>query len=183
MANIAVRRKSGFIMRDGGRRRETLWLGGIEVQSTLAAASTAAILTSLSAAGLALRPFTIVRTRGYLYLRSDQIAVAEYQSVAYGQCVVSDQAVSIGVTAVPTPVTDNFSDLWYVYERIMNDLMVSSSGVGAGNFITSGRGFAFDSKAMRKVEDGQDVVSVAETAATSDGSVLNVFDRILVKLH
>ena len=40
--------------------------------------------------------------------------------------MVSDQAVAVGVSAIPTPVTELSSDLWFVHQWIMNS-------VGAGD--------------------------------------------------
>ena len=134
--------------------RKTFWFAAVHVESNMAAASTAVIQTSLNAAALALRPFTIVRTRGYFHVRSDQISASEDQDVCYGEIVVSDQAVAIGVTAVPISCTDSQSS-WHVYES-MSSRFSFVSGVGfdpAGGILTR-----FDSKAMRKVEEGQDLI-------------------------
>ncbi len=159
--------------------RETLWLQGVVTEDVLAAASSAVVIGSLNAAALALRPFTIVRTRGVLQVRSDQIAASEQYEAQYGHAVVSDQAVGVGVTALPTPDTDNGSDLWMVFQTVM----------GTVRFVT-GAGFSermsqleFDSKAMRKVEGGQDLVLMAEASAISSGLTLRAFSRILIKLH
>ncbi len=73
MANIITARRSGFVRRGGSQRRQTLWFGGVSVQSTLAGASTAILQTSLNAAALALRPFTVVRNHGFVFLESDQV--------------------------------------------------------------------------------------------------------------
>jgi len=172
-------RKSGFVRRHGRMVRETNWFSGTLVNSTVAAASTAVLLTSLNAAALALRPFTVIRTRGILQIRSDQTAAAESQQAAYGECVVSDQAQAIGVTAVPTPVTDSGSDLFYVYEWLLNSLEVTTD---IGRYIDQPP-YRYDSKAMRKVEVGQDMITVWETGAASDGASLTVFSRALIKLH
>ncbi len=178
MANINVGRKSGLILRAGQMRRKTLWLGTAGSNITIATAGTAIIATSLSASGLGLVPFTVIRTRGMLNLRSDQEAASESQGVAYGHCKVSEQAVAIGVTAVPTPVTDSESDLWFVYQDIMNHLQVTPAGTGPSN-----QTFEFDSKAARKVEDGESLISVLETRAFSDGAGILVAFRQLIKLH
>ncbi len=180
MPNIHTNRKSGFIRRSGVMRRETLWLGGVYQDTAIAAASTALILTALTAAGLALRPFTVVRSRGLLFVSSDQEAGDERQSVAYGACVVSDQAVGIGVTAVPTPATDNDSDLWFVHESLFNNFQFAS-GVGFDG--ASGTKYPIDSRAMRKVEDGSDLITVVETSAVSFGTRVLSFNRVLLKLH
>ncbi len=179
MARLNVGRKSGFILRGGVSRRQTFWFSGLEVRSALAAASTAAVQTSLNAAALALRPFTIVRTRGVLFLRSDQEGASENQDIAYGNIVVSDQATAIGVTAVPTPATDSQSD-WYVYERMINRFQLFTA---VGFHPNAGMFMAFDSKAMRKVTEGEDVLTVVETDAISAGATVSSFARILIKLH
>jgi len=181
MAHIITGRKSGFITRDGRKRRETRWLAGLSTNTVAAAANNATLLTSLNAAALALRPFTVVRTRGFMYIRSDQNAASETYEMAYGEAVVSDQASAIGVTAVPTPTTDDGSDLWFVYERRGGEVAFSdATGIQSLQGIQP---FAFDSKAMRKVEDGQDIVSVQESSALSAGAQLLVYSRSLIKLH
>ena len=179
MANISRSRKSGFTLRSGVMRRETAWIGGVEFAQTMGA-GVSVLISSLGATVLALRPLTVVRTRGVLFGRSDQNAASENWSVAYGFAVVSDQASGIGITAIPTPVTDDQSDLWFVYERIMGNLAFSS-GVG---FQNSGTMIPIDSKAMRKIEDGQDLVEVVENGTTStDGAAIHGHARILIKLH
>ncbi len=177
MARLSLNRKSGFIQRSGVMRRETLWIGGT-FQNTTITGATATLLTTLSAAALALRPFTIVRTRGLVHYSTDQEAADETPLGAYGQCVVSEQASAIGVSAIPTPVTDSSSDAWFMYEALMDNYQFRS-GVGANSI---GEQFRIDSKAMRKVEDGFDIVTVLENAAT-DGLRALTFTRTLVKLH
>ena len=166
-----------------GQRRGTLWLGGVTTRTTIAAATTAVLQTSLNAGALALRPFTIVRTRGVLRLESDQEAAQEFQDCAWGQCVVSSQAVLGGVASLPTPVTDESSDLWFAYEKMYNDLKLDAGGAAAGPTRPTGLERIVDSKAMRKVEDGEDIVAVVETGALSNGVIVTSFTRILVKLH
>jgi len=180
VAFIRNARKSGFISRGGVRRRETAWLGGVTVRSTLAAGSTSILQSSLNAAALASRPFTVIRVRGVMFVKSDQAAANEFQDVAYGNAVVSDQAVAIGVTAVPTPDTDDASDLWFVYKRILNEMLFSdATGINSPYGIFG----EFDSKAMRKIEDGQDLVEVVETGPLSSGVVVTTYARTLIKLH
>jgi len=112
-------------------------------------------------------------------MRSDQIAANEDWGAAYGLAVVSDQAVAIGVTAVPTPDTDRGSDLWYVYEETYGHFTFTT-GVG---YIEGGASNRYDSKAMRKVEIGQDLVIVAETPSGVNSALITDAGRFLVKLH
>ncbi len=168
-------RKSGFVRRHGVMRRETLWLGGTSIITTMGSAQ-AVLISLLSSVGLALRPFTIVRSRGILVARSDQVAALENFDVGYGCAVVTEQASAIGVTAVPTPTTDDFSDAWFVYERLLGS--TTSSAVGPQMGWTRD----VDSKAMRKVEDGFDFVEVVENPIAT-GVVISSYVRFLIKLH
>ncbi len=173
-------RRHRMVTRGNRQVRESLWVGFGEVIQALGAASTAVITNAPNAALLALRPYTIVRTRGFVGLRSDQISASENYDMALGMCVVSDQANAIGVTAVPTPFTDIGSDLFFVHEILM----------GRFQFIT-GAGFdslglvwkQYDSKAMRKVNDDSQNIVVVESSTLGQGQVVHHAGRQLIKLH
>ena len=175
-----ARRFSGFRNRMIRSGRKTFWLSGAHIQTTMAAANTAVLVSSLNAAALALRPFTIVRSRGFWTLTSDQTAATEGQSVAHGLIVVSDQAVAIGVTAVPTPVVDDGSS-WHVLDAAATRFTFIS-GVGVA-FNTMPERYVIDSKAMRKVEEGQDLIQVVATSGVSSGAIVHTYMRTLIKLH
>ncbi len=180
MANIRVARRSGRVLRGGSMRRESLWIG-ITATSSSFAATTVAILNALNTAGLALRPFTIVRTRGIFLIATDQTVANELFGASVGLCVVSEQANAIGVTAVPTPVTDLESDLWLMHETMLG----STENLSAVGF-TPRAGYTkeYDSRAMRKVEDGSQMIFVAEgIGAIGEGFTLANQGRILIKLH
>ena len=171
-------RRTHFV-RSGKSVRETMWIGLTAVEITLAAASSSALILALNAAALALRPFTIVRTRGVFFARSDQVAGLENYGVALGAAVVSDQASAIGVTAVPIPDSDRGSDLFFLYEEIAGTFgFISGSGANEIGHLTT-----FDSRAMRKVNDDQDVVFTLQNTAVSLGTLSRISGRILIKLH
>ncbi len=177
MARLNIARRSGLVLRGGRDRRNTIWISLPTVEVTLSGAPSVAITTSLTAAGLALRPFTVMRTRGIMSIHSDQIVATEDYMVDYGECVVSDQASAIGVTAVPTPGTDRGSDLWYLFEQLI-DRVHFGTNVG---FRSIGIRKQFDSKAMRKVEEGQDTIGVVENEF--GGATVIVSGRQLLKLY
>ena len=159
-------------------RRETQWLSIPPVRTALGAAGTSILALSLTTAEKALRPFTIVRTRMLFHILSDQSAANEDYSCALGAAVVSDQAVAIGVTAVPTPDTDRNSDLWFLFEDLNGDVFSGSAGGeerGIRKYV--------DSRAMRKVEEGNDVIFVLEATAVSAGLNFFIAGRLLIKLH
>ena len=167
----------GFTSTRRAVRRESLWLflGG----TSLIPAVGGSLLTSLNAAALGLRPFTIIRTYLECLVRSDQTAASEPQVVGIGMAVVSDEASAIGVSAVPTPTTDPGSDLWLLHKFMLTATM---AGDADGNL--RGAAFSIDSKAMRKVEDGQDIVTVVEVdAGVSAGAQVITIGRQLIKLH
>ena len=110
---MARNRARGF---HATQKRLTNWLFIDWSVTNLTTTSSAALVASLNATALALRPFTIVRTRGTLAVYSDQVIASETARSAMGLAVVSDQAAAVGITAVPTPITDQDSDLFFVYE-------------------------------------------------------------------
>ena len=156
-------------------KRLTSWF---EFQSVSVTGSTSgAILFSLNAAALALRPFTIVRSRFETMIESDQAAAPEAQVVGIGAAIVSDQASAIGVTAVSTPITDMGSDLWFLYHLMMaKESTLTDRSQPAGIFTT-------DSKAMRKVDIGQDLVICAEVSSAGEGAIISFGGRMLVKVN
>ncbi len=159
-------------------RRQSLWLDIVTTETTLAGAPSVALLNSLSAAALALRPFTIVRTRGTLLVLSDQSGASESYGAALGFAVVSLQASNIGVSAVPTPVTDKGSDLFFVFENLFDRFQF---GDNTGEQSNSGRMIQYDSKAMRKVNDDQDIVVTIENEI--NGAIVIHSARMLLELH
>ena len=166
------------MVRGRSQRRQTLWLGGTEVSTVIPAANGVVLQTSLNAAALALRPFTIIRSRGRVCVFSDQRVASEFYSAAYGNIVVTDQASAAGVASVPTPVTEDNSD-WHVYKRMQQRVSVTTD-VGVLLF---GLSEEFDSKAMRKVDLGEDLISVWESSGLSNGIQVIAYTRVLVKLH
>ncbi len=172
-------RKSGFVRRHGRMVRETLW-APIPIEVNALGGSGVALLYTASAAEDALRPYTIVRTHLTFQIVSDQTIASESQEMAIGFCVVSDQASAIGVTAVPTPITDLESDAWYLHQFLYNDFVLLDS---TGFQDAGSRFLQVDSKAMRKVEDGFDNVVTIESFSGSDGMIVVTAGRQLLKLH
>ena len=156
-------------------RRLTSWFQFVPADTTLGGASVALVF-SLNAAALALRPFTVVRSHFVVKVRSDQAAAIEQQNVGFGIAVVSDQAVAIGVTAVPTPITEMGSNLWFQHALIFSDesALTDRTRPAVGKDL--------DSKAMRKVEIGQDIIVVLETSPSiGNGAIVTVGGRMLIK--
>ncbi len=162
-------------------RRETRWIASADQTAAVALpAASARLDQSLTTIELALRPFTIVRTVGVLFWSTDQTAASEQPYVALGGAVVSEQAVAIGVTAVPTPIADEASDLFFLYETAAAFILTASNASISSPANVSRY---FDSRAQRKVEDGQDVVFVLENGEATMAGLFILKFRMLVKLH
>ncbi len=156
------------------QRRLTTWVPLVPLEVTMVATG-GTLIASLNAAALALRPFTVVRAHLHLGLRSDQAASIENQAVGVGLAVVSDQAVAVGVTAVPTPITDIDSEFWFLHQLLYADESNLTDRTRSGQYME------VDSKAMRKVSAAEDIIFVGEKAGISDGVILTIGGRLLIK--
>ena len=163
------------IVRAPVRKRKTLWLAFTQLATTLTG-DNSALVSTLNAAALALRPFTVVRTHFAFYLLSDQAAAVETQACMFGTAVVSDQATDVGISAVPLPEQDIGSSLWFSHKIMWgNETSLTDRTVG-------GAYFDLDSKAMRKVEVGSDIAVVVENPLPT-GLILQMAGRMLIKTN
>ena len=94
--------------------------------------------------------------------------------------MVSNQVAAIGITVIPTPVTEQASDLFFVHQFGLWSISFAS---GSGITAPSASVYEIDSKAMRKVSDDQDVAIVVENEDSSFGCQIKVVFRMLLKLH
>ena len=164
------------IARRSGGKRETSWIA--IAPATASIDSSSVFMSSLNAAALALRPFTIVRTYLEIMLRGDNLGANESVVAAVGMAVVSDQAAAAGVASVPTPLTELGSDLFYIHQIAMQRFnFITVSGVLLG-----GQHYSINSKAMRKVNNDSDIILVSE-ALHQEGGVITVAGRFLIKEH
>ncbi len=168
------------VVRGRSAKRLTSWLA-VTPQRAVIATAGGTFLASLNAAALALRPFTVVRTRLLVTIESDQTGADEIQIGAFGAAVVSDQASAVGITAVPTPITDIGSDLWFLHQMLFASYtFISGVGIEA-QMMTS---YVVDSKAMRKVDIGQDIGFIAENdTGLGQGFTITIGGRMLIKVN
>ncbi len=139
-----------------GRRQPTLWSRSTAGTPTTLAVSTKVLLATISLSNPGLAE-TVRRTRGLIQVTSDQGSAFENQSIAYGMIVVNDLAIAAGAASIPGPVTDEDDDGWFVWVPVMSaGAAVNANDVGR---------IEFDSKAMRRVEEGFSVAVMAENAS------------------
>ncbi len=96
-------------------------------------------------------------------VESDQITALEAPFGAFGLAVVSKAAVAAGSGALPIPYTEQDFDAWFVHQFWATNWRFNTSGASPSNV------YEFDSKAMRKVEDGDDIVSMFENGNAAQG--------------
>ena len=172
-----------FVAHRSGRtspKRKSLWIdfANIATSETSIPAGSALLIGSLNAAALATRPFTVVRTRGRIWTATDQQGGSEDAFGALGFAIVSDQASAIGVTAVPTPITDAGSSLFFSWTAWFACVEGAATPDAAPGFVAD-----FDSKAMRKVEVGEDLIISIENGNSADGANFIMMGRILIKTN
>ncbi len=161
-----------------GQRRQTEWLASAIVTDVQTLPALNIILDQLlTTAELAKRPFTVVRTRGTLTVWSDQAAAFETPFGGMGFMVVSEKAAALGVTAVPTPVLNQKDDGFFVYESFQASAGNTVVGQSDGRQVMQ-----FDSKAQRKVEEGENIVVTLENSSAADGLFYIVQFRLLIKV-
>jgi len=162
----------------GGVRRKTDWFASAPLTAPVAVAASSAVLLEVAV------PFdvgeTVIRIRGLVSVRSDQVVASENMLGAFGIGIVTEQAATAGIASIPHPVTDGGWDgwMWHTYfaDRFT---FLDSSGFSDG---VSPRHYVIDSKAMRKVDGNERLVVVVENS-TATGINVTSMERILSKVN
>ncbi len=123
---------------------------------------------------------TILRTRGVLGVRSDQVAAEESQFGAFGLMVVTDVAAAAGIASIPGPGTDVSDDGWFVWLPIMQTLKF---GTAVGFDTLAMTQIMIDSSAKRIIQEGQLVAIVAENVHANQAFEIAVGFRILSQVR
>ena len=163
------------------QKRLTQWIG-VQLGPSTIGGNQSTLLASLDAAGLVLAPFTVVRSRFILTVWSDQVAASEIVEGVFGVIVVKNTAVLIGATAVPDPFVE-FADDWYVYNPFQQQATRAVENASGTFTEVSQTQMVIDSKAMRKVDTGEDLAFMVRNSSATAGLVITVTGRFLVKLH
>ena len=160
MANRVIRSPSAV---RGRSQRKTQWIGSSDSTATQTLLAGASVLDQSFAIST---PRTVVRTRGALWVKSDQSAATEIPFGALGMSVVTQQAVAAGVASVPTPITDEGDDTFFLWQPFLAGMVFASAvGLNADMWFR----YDFDSKAQRKVMDGTSIIVTLENASAADG--------------
>ena len=164
--------------RHGKTRRNVGWdRGPREAAVSLTASGNRVLGTGSQALSQGL---TLLRTRGeFMAFLSVGTSALDGFNGAFGICVVSENAFGVGVTAMPTPLTDASWNGW-LYHHFFN---VKVPGAGLIGDRDASVRFTIDSKAMRKVKQTDVIAGVLEVVEVGTAT-LNVFvdTRLLTQL-
>ena len=152
------------------RKRRMSWEGGnIDISDLVVATGQAVI--AVTEAQLENYPTpTLVRSRGRLTAFADVSSnPGGFAVIGLGLIVVTASAAAVGVTAIPTPLTEFGSDwLWW------DSVTVGASAADViGEEITVDR-ISVDSKAMRKIGNNHVILLVAEMLTCEGVMVVNL---------
>ncbi len=122
---------------------------------------------------------THLRTVGLLSIRSDQVAASEQQDGAIGMILATDQALSVGITAVPHPITDADDDGWILYQPFSQAILVGdATGFNSHGAVQ----YHFDTKAKRIIHDGSAIALVLQNSS-STGIIFSIIMRTLTMVR
>ena len=107
---------------------------------------------------------TVRRVRGRIILFSDQITNHELIQGAMGFSVVKDIAAAAGAASLPGPITEQNDDNWFVWESLHALSSVADNQAPAAGHGSVGGVIEFDSKAMRRTEEGDQIVIMFENS-------------------
>jgi len=171
-------RRSGFPARS---RRTTAWGLGPQERDGNFSATGSALWSSGSQTTLG--KVTIVRTRGIVHAVCNVAdAAGAGFAGAHGIALVTTAAFDVGVTAVPTPITEQDWDgwLWHSFFDVRSVTATIADGV---NGVSVNSLIEIDSKAMRKFDEDMTLVGVTEVVESTNAQLEVQADvRLLVKL-
>ena len=165
-----------------GKRRGTNWQATtLPTTQSLSSNGDPKSLASFSLATGSVLQSTIVRVRGSVFLAHLGSAIGS-QYVGVGLALCSDKEVAAGASALPRPLSDGSDDRWMWH---WSGVIGFDNTTGANFEGFTWRSFEFDSKAMRKWDETEDICVIGENRALS-GTIASVLGsawfRILSKV-
>ncbi len=167
-----------------GPRRATEWGASADSTAVKTLGGSGVVLdqsfTDAILSGAGLLPSTIVRVRGELWVHSDQGAANEAPFGAMAFAIANENARAAGIASLLTPIADEAADGFFVFQYFMGANNGASTGALFGQ---PWYRFEFDSRAMRKIEDGDSIAVVLENASPLHALEYILKFRILFKVH
>ncbi len=169
------RRTRTRVVGGGGRRAPTTWSRTVSTATLIVPAASKVVIVTFTLNNPGIGE-TVRRTRGSLLVGSDQASVIEPQLGATGAVVVSDLALAAGAASIPGPVTDAADDGWFMWQGFV--LRQQSAAFQQPNSDV----VRFDSKAMRRVEEGFGIAFMVENASPTFGLSVAIEISMLTSL-
>ncbi len=94
---------------------------------------------------------------------------------------MTSRALTVGITALPDPVTESSADFWFLYVPWATGVRIESVAEQSHSATTWSK--VFDSKAQRKVEEGEQLAGIMANASSAQGVEFQIQLRMLIKLH
>ena len=169
-----IRRISGVRV---GPRRQTEWIGGSSPWQARASGGLFNVIDFSQADLASLVPFTITRTVGIAALAFDEDFILDQDIfAAWGGVVIQERARVAGVGSMPDPIANIGDDGWFWHQPVLE--FIESVGTDRSN-----KSYTIDSRAQRKVVDGDAIAFMLRLDASSDAVEQAMMVRILCKLH
>ena len=156
-----------------GKRRTPTWIGPADQSFISVATGAKVLISSISFA----EPTTVARTRGEVSLHPEVVGADLSIDGAFGECVVSSDALAVGITAIPGPFSDPGWDGWLQWQSFAKRF---EFGTAVGINFDAAWSYQVDSKAMRKIPAESVLVQVAESNAGAFKIAMHT--RVLVLL-
>jgi len=163
-----------------GSRRRTGWEEGPGTQTPFSVSASGSQILGNGQTFL-LDGITVVRLRGFIELNLAGAASAAGNGFngAIGIGVVTDAAFAVGITAVPTPITEIAWEGWMFHQFFSLHVGDATAQDRSPNVLR----FDFDSKAMRKVGADETIMAVIEmTEVGTEVLKGELGSRMLLKL-
>ena len=174
VVTMANRRPGRRVQAVGARQRQpTNWARSTSATYVAVPAATKVLLAVITLSNPGIGE-TIRRTRGLISVGSDQNVAVEAQVGAYGMVVVSDLAIAAGAASIPGPITEATDDGWFVWVPFLKRGPSSTALEVINN--------EFDSKAMRRIEEGFCVAVLVENGSATDGLLFADMVSLLTSL-
>jgi len=175
MPRTRVVRPHGFTR--GGQRRRTEWISATVNYTDFTASASQPLIEFANVVLRDFVPCTIVRTVGLLSVAADvNFITNQALSGAVGACLVRDDARATGV--FPDPFVEAGQDVWFYHQFFA--MLIDDR---ADSDIRVSQRYMIDSRAQRKVVDGDSIAFIGEGGGETDGFDLALFVRLLLKLH
>ena len=172
-------RRGGFPVRT---RRRVGWEEGTGGTGSETVGASSSIIVGSSLAVLA-DGFTLVRMRGHISAFLTAVTGAgDGFTGAFGIGLATTAAIAVGVSAVPTPITEQDWDGWLYWTPFWCRGVKASSTDGA-NAVSGAFRQEIDSKSMRKVGESMSFYAAFEVVETGSAVMEFMHDsRMLFKL-